>query len=109
MNNFDSKMVEEILYLMNEYHSGDYSKAEFEGKVSTLVREGKISPEASAKVVKIIFTFEHDKDYGYVWQGGGCGGGYEKRPHWNPGFGQNTRSSGGSYSRPSRSYSSNTC
>ena len=109
MNNFDSNMVSEILYLMNEYHSGDYSKAEFEGKVSTLVREGKISPEASAKVVEMIFTFKHDPGYGTISSNGGCGAS-TTRPHWKPGFGQpNGRSSGGSHNQSSRSYSSSSC
>lgn len=109
MNNFDSKMVGEILYLMNEYHSGDYSKAEFEGKVSTLVREGKISSEASVKVIEMIFTFEHDPGYGTIQSNGGCGASV-RRPHWQPGFGQSgRRSSGGSYNQSSRSYSSSSC
>ncbi len=81
MNKKDNEVIDEIIYLLNEYYSKEYTKKEFEKKIKELLDEHKISEETAEIVVKKIFKFKHDSNYGMVWQGGSCGGSYVKRPH----------------------------
>lgn len=120
MNNFDSKMVEEILYLLNEHYNGDYDISEFEKKVRLLTFGGNLSDEASNAIIDMVFDFEFSPRNMSIYQsGGGCSGPSVKKPHWTPGFGQpsknkptkkpvKSRNNYGSY-RPSPTRSNGSC